>query len=131
MEEWFVKENGGTSVFVGIASTRSRWFIAENMLRKNPELVCRLFNTRKEEKTMGCKCELKNCTLLGNGVCCSTNTVPCESVPEQFLDYSMAAHNSDYEKSCETCVYGVDGCQHEPPCITGAGKPHYEKLNFA
>jgi hypothetical protein len=46
MEEWFVKENGGTGEFVGIASCRSNWFIAENMLRKNAELVCSLFNAK-------------------------------------------------------------------------------------
>jgi hypothetical protein len=51
---------------------------------------------------MGCKCELKNCALLENGKCCSTSTIPCKSVPEQFLDHSASAHNSDYAK-CPTC----------------------------
>jgi len=39
--------------------------------------------------------------------------------------------NSDYVKSCDDCIYGVDGCQHEPPCTTGTGKPYYKKRDFA
>lgn len=39
--------------------------------------------------------------------------------------------NSDYAKSCDDCIYGVDGCQHEPPCTTGTGKPYYKKRDFA
>ncbi len=39
--------------------------------------------------------------------------------------------NSDYVKSCDDCIYGVDGCQHEPPCATGTGKPYFKKRDFA
>ena len=53
---------------------------------------------RTKEKTVSCKCELKNCALWGDGVCVSQNTIPCKSMPEQFLDYSASAHNSDYAK---------------------------------
>lgn len=43
----------------------------------------------------------------------------------------LTLHNSDYTKSCDDCIYGVDGCQHEPPCTTGTGKPYYKKRDFA
>ena len=42
----------------------------------------------------------------------------------------VKAHNSDYAKSCDDCIYGVDGCQHKPPCTTGTGKPYYKKRDF-
>ena len=35
---------------------------------------------------MHCKCDFKNCSLWAGGECCSTNTIPCTSIPEQFLD---------------------------------------------
>jgi len=43
-EQWYIKENGGSGESVGVASTRSNWFIAENVLRDNAEMICRLFN---------------------------------------------------------------------------------------
>ena len=43
-EQWHIKENGGSGELVGIASTGSKWFIAEEVLRDNAELICRLFN---------------------------------------------------------------------------------------
>jgi len=42
-----------------------------------------------------------------------------------------SSSNSDYAKSCDDCIYGVDGCQHEPPCTTRTGKPYYKKRDFA
>ena len=39
--------------------------------------------------------------------------------------------NSDYAKSCNDCIYGVDGCQHEPPCPSGTDKPYFKKRDFA
>jgi len=59
MEEWFVKDNGGTGELVGIASTRSNWFIAENMLRKHAELVCNLFNAKNIDSVQQQLCEIK------------------------------------------------------------------------
>lgn len=41
---------------------------------------------------MSCKCDFKYCALwvsTNGGRCQSTNTEPCESVPEHLLDYSI------------------------------------------
>jgi hypothetical protein len=50
---------------------------------------------------------------------------------EELKKRLLTSHNSDYAKSCDDCIYGVDGCQHEPPCTTGTGKPYYKKRDFA
>jgi len=50
---------------------------------------------------------------------------------ELLLSEKLTSDNSDYAKSCDDCIYGVDGCQHEPPCTTGTGKPYYKKRDFA
>ena len=87
----------------------------------------------------------KTCTACsGSGYYCGRNCGACngtgleyskddiiEALEAELEKLQNTSSNSDYAKSCETCVYGVDGCQHEPPCNTGAGKPHYEKLNYA
>ena len=55
-EQWYIKENGGKGdELVGIASTASSWFIAEEVLRDNAEMICRLWNEQaadtKEQNT--------------------------------------------------------------------------------
>ena len=79
---------------------------------------------------MGCKCDIKNCSLWGGengGTCYSTNTIPCKSVPEQFLDCSASAHNSDCAKSknCANCgkLYKCDDVRKHPEW-------HCEKHDF-
>ena len=42
-----------------------------------------------------------------------------------------ASSNSDYAKSCDDCIYGIAGCQHEPPCTSGTGKQYHKKRDFA
>ena len=54
-----------------------------------------------------------------------------QEVIDNYEKIRVSAHNSDYAKSCDDCIYGVDGCQHEPPCTTGTGKPYYKKRDFA
>lgn len=39
---------------------------------------------------MGCECVLHECALNSNSRCCSTNAVPCASVPSQFVDGAPA-----------------------------------------
>ena len=54
-EVWTIKENGGKGVFVGIASNKSRWFIAEEVLIKNAELICQLFNASQQVNSADAK----------------------------------------------------------------------------
>ena len=49
-EQWYIKENGGKGELVGIASTKSNWFIAEELTLKNAELICELFNNKPKEE---------------------------------------------------------------------------------
>jgi len=47
-EFWSVKENGGEGELVGIMSSKSDWFIAEEILLNHAELICRLFNASQQ-----------------------------------------------------------------------------------
>ena len=49
VEVWRVKENGGSGSFVGIASNKSNWFIATELLEKHARLICELFNKKEKE----------------------------------------------------------------------------------
>jgi len=57
--------------------------------------------------------------------------VKIDSLQRMLFEEKLTSDNSDYAKSCDDCIYGVDGCQHEPPCTTGTGKPYFKKRDFA
>lgn len=89
-EKWYVKENGGKGKLVGIASTRSNWFVAEEMLKDNAELVCKLFNDQADD----IKDILKTPT--------NSAMVPCLAYKERFkvCDHAVVCCN-DKSDSCE------------------------------
>jgi hypothetical protein len=45
-EIWYIKENGGKGVLVGIASNKSRWFIAEEVQKKHAIMITKFFNKK-------------------------------------------------------------------------------------
>ena len=67
-EVWKIKDNGGKAGMVGIVSNRSKWFIAEEVLPKNAELICELFNNRPQINETKLKSDNKQrVKFWGNG----------------------------------------------------------------
>jgi hypothetical protein len=84
MAKWYVKDNGGKGELVGIASEDSKWFIAEEVTKRNAELICELHNNQWIESKDKLPDELK------------TVIVYSEETREQYMAFRKAVYQGGF-----------------------------------